>query len=184
MSFAMAKARIGTTMREALLTPRQDNNDRLLGESNREVPFWWTKTGIIVKWSIFLGFLVIFTAYVLGGYMHAKRRIRKGLKPLGYHRWLLPRAELARVDPRYAYPQANYTNYAQGPGYYGMQAMPPPPVYDPNRPPMYEGGPPMGATKLDPAQTGNYAPPPGPPPPAAVRPERTGNSNPFSDPSR
>lgn len=64
------------------------------------------------------------------GYWHAKRRIQKGLAPLAYHRvrlfssslpptqihlpaihttntsppqWLVPRAQLARVDPRYAY---------------------------------------------------------------------------------
>lgn len=92
--------------------------------------------------------------------------------------WLLSRQERAGVDPRYAWPQAQYSNYQQPganygpPGAYGMHAMPPP-VYDPNnRPPMYDGanGAPMGGTKVDPVQTGvepargEYAPPPGPPP--------------------
>lgn len=103
---------------------------------------------------------------------------------------LVGRAELARVDPAYAYPQATYTSYPPpGAGYYGMQPMPPP-VYDPNRPPQYPGGPapppPMGGSKVDPEQgAGEYAPPPGPPPPATQQPQRTGASNnPFSDPSR
>lgn len=104
---------------------------------------------------------------------------------------LVSRAELARVDPAYAYPQATNVYYAPaGQGYYGMQPMPPP-VYDPNRPPMYPGGPmppPQGASKVDPEQGGaDYAPPPGPPPPAASaqNPQRTGGSNnPFADPPR
>ncbi len=87
----------------------------------------------------------------------------------------------------------------------------PPPVYDPNaaRPPMYE--PPTDATKANSNQQQNagqsqqptdehveyapppgsppaassqlqdtYAPPPGPPP-SAVRPQGTGNTNPFRD---
>lgn len=71
---------------------------------------------------------------------------------------------------------------------YGMQTMPPPPVYDPNgaRPPMYEGPPPPGATKVDANQQPVYRPadqqaeeyeaPSGPPPVAA---QNTGNTNPF-----
>ncbi len=94
---------------------------------------------------------------------------------------------MARVDPRYAYPQpAGFTTYR--PEYHGMQnmapqAVPPPPVYDPNRPPMYSG--PDGATKVAPSQWGNepthrpqghdYEAPPGPPP--AVTADQTGSSN-------
>ncbi|KAI1104622.1 hypothetical protein F4804DRAFT_182639 [Jackrogersella minutella] len=145
----------------------EDGNGRLIW-------FWYTKTGVIVKWSLFLGITVLLALYLILGRMHAKKRVNKGLKPLAYHNWLLSRQEKAGVDPRYAWPQASFTNYQPAPGYgpggYGMQAMPPP-VYDPNnRPPMYEGGPPpMGGTKVDPMQTGvtdNYAPPPGPPPAA------------------
>lgn len=114
--------------------------------------------------------------YLILGYAHAKRRMNKGLPPLGYHRvsrtvprnpnflasrarnhtdtparpqFLVSRAQLARVDPRYAYPQpaAYGTYYPQNAGY-GMYAMPPP-VYDPNapRPPMYDGA------KIDPNQS-------------------------------
>lgn len=98
-----------------------------------------------------------------------------------FTQWLVSRAELARVDPRYAYPQSTYTNYRPGyyqqypPGYNMQNMPPPPPMYDPSapRPPMYDG--PQGGSKLAPTQ--DYAaPPPGPPP--AQR-NDTGSSNPF-----
>lgn len=103
-----------------------------------------------------------------------------------FPQWLVSRAELARVDPRYAYPQATYTNYRPGyyqqypPGYNMQNMPPPPPMYDPSapRPPMYDG--PQGGSKLAPTQ--DYeAPPPGPPPPGPRPAERndTGSSNPF-----
>ncbi|KAI6086700.1 hypothetical protein F4821DRAFT_124151 [Hypoxylon rubiginosum] len=140
--------------------------------------FWYTRTGVIVKWSLFLGITSLLAFYLIFGRMHAKKRVRAGLKPAAWNGWLLSRQERAGVDPRYAWPQAQYSNYQQPganygpPGAYGMHAMPPP-VYDPNnRPPMYDGanGAPMGGTKVDPVQTGvepargEYAPPPGPPP--------------------
>lgn len=122
--------------------------------------------------------------------------MKKGLVPLGYHRWLIRRQDLARVDPRYAYPPAMY--HPRAPGWtthrpadaYHMRDMgvPPPPVYDPNssRPPMYS--PPEGGSKINPAQgwqqqqqqqSGtDYAAPAGPPP-AVVATHGTGNTNPF-----
>ncbi|OTB00740.1 hypothetical protein M426DRAFT_324100 [Hypoxylon sp. CI-4A] len=149
-------------------------------ENGRLVWFWYTRTGVIVKWSVFFGIILLLGLYLILGRLHAKKRVRRGLKPMSYHGWMLSRQERAGVDPRYAWPQATYSNYQQGPGGpgYGMQGYPaPPPVYDPNnRPPMYEGGaPPMGGAKIDPVQSGveparqpsgDYAPPPGPPPSA------------------
>ncbi|KUI57099.1 hypothetical protein VP1G_04405 [Cytospora mali] len=178
-------------------------DDDYFGVEN-DVPFWYTKDGYIVKWVVFLTLLVTFTAWVTIGHIHARRRLRKGLPPLAYHRWLVPRAALARVDPRYAYPPpppGNNTNYYYRPGYqnqydpsYNMQNMPPPPpMYDPNapRPPMYEG--PQGSSKTAPNQ--DYEAPSGPPPTqqqqqaapaetttAAAQPvgrNDTGSSNPF-----
>ncbi|KAI0383538.1 hypothetical protein F5Y04DRAFT_27378 [Hypomontagnella monticulosa] len=154
-------------------------------QDGRLVWFWYTRTGVIIKWSIFVGITTLLALYLILGRMHAKKRVQRGLKPMAYHSWLLSRQEKAAVDPRYAWPDATFTNYQPAPGYgapnntYGMHPMPPP-VYDPNnRPPMYEGGPPpMGGTKVDPVQTGveparqpmgDYAPPPGPPPSAAQR---------------
>lgn len=46
--------------------------------------------GLIVKWSVFLGLMVLITLYITIGYIHAKKRIRKGLKPLAYHRVSCP----------------------------------------------------------------------------------------------
>lgn len=104
--------------------------------------------------------------------------------------WLISRAELARVDPRYAFQQpAGYQTYR--PNYYGMQTgmPPPPPMYDPSgRPPMYEG--PQGATKTAPNQWPQYPPPPpagrdaeygapSGPPPAQLAPNNTGSTNPY-----
>lgn len=142
------------------------------------------QTGVIVKWSVFLGLTTLFAAFLIIGYMHGKRRLKKGLLPLGYHRWLFSRAQLARVDSRYAWPQATYNNYRpeyyqQQQGYYGMQGMPPP-TYDPNaaRPPMY--APPDGGSKVDPSQEYGITPPPGPPPPPAAMPaNHTGQSYPY-----
>lgn len=162
-------------------------------ENGRLIPWWYSRTGEIVKWSVFLGLITIITVFISVGYCHAKRRMRKGLAPLGYHRWLVHRQDLARVDQRYAYPQnPTYTSYHPN-AYYNMQPMPPP-VYDPNapRPPVYQ--PPEGATKADPSQwraeptrrpaegqqTGvqdaDFVPPPGPPP-SAMTAQRTGESN-------
>ncbi|KAI0474627.1 hypothetical protein F4859DRAFT_74530 [Xylaria cf. heliscus] len=155
--------------------------------------FWYTTTGIIIKYVLFFTFLAVILGWVVGGRMHAKRRLRKGLKPLSYHAWLLSRQERAQVDPAYAYSQGPNVVYGVyrpvyggnngNPGagdYYGMHSMPPP-VYDPARPPVYDG-PPVGS-KVDPvqdrqgqaqpqpqtqglapAQAGEFAPPAGPPP--------------------
>ncbi|KAI1123166.1 hypothetical protein F5Y10DRAFT_252379 [Nemania abortiva] len=153
------------------------------------VYFWYTSTGIIVKYTLFFAFLFILAAWVIGGRTHAKRRLRKGLKPLSYHAWLLSRAERAQVDPAYAYAAQNpiyrpVYGHPNGGGadYYGMHPMPPP-VYDPTRPPVYDG--PQAGSKVDPVQdrqaqapvpaptqtqgVTDYAPPAGPPPSAAGR---------------
>ena len=42
--------------------------------------------GIIIKWLVAGGIIVFFLVWFIGGYLHAKRRVRKGLKPLCYHR--------------------------------------------------------------------------------------------------
>lgn len=143
--------------------------------------FWYTTTGVIIKYTLFFAFLFIIVAWVVGGRMHAKRRLRKGLRPLSYHAWLLSRQERAQVDPTYAYPQPGpvygvyrpaYGNGPNGGGYYDMHPMPPP-VYDPSRPPVYDGPP---GPKADGAQSAQaqgsapeYMPPAGPPPSADRR---------------
>ncbi|KAI0452467.1 hypothetical protein F5B21DRAFT_332587 [Xylaria acuta] len=142
--------------------------------------FWYTTPGVIIKYVLFFTFLFILFGWVVGGRIHAKRRLRKGLKPLSYHAWLLSRQERAQVDPTYAYPQGPVvygvyrpvygTNGNNNGEYYGMHPMPPP-VYDPSRPPVYDG--PQVGSKVDPVQDRSqgsqgsapeYAPPTGPPP--------------------
>lgn len=167
----------------ASLTRRDDDGEH----------WWYSREGYIVRWSLFLAFLLLITVYLGGGYAHARSRLRKGLMPLRYHRWMIKRSHLAQLDPRYAPPQPAYGTYRPADAY-GMNGnMPPPPVYDPNaaRPPIYS--PPEGASKINPAQgygygpaqaSGEYAPPPGPPPSGqqegvAWENGQNNNANPF-----
>ncbi|KAI1187665.1 hypothetical protein F5B17DRAFT_452954 [Nemania serpens] len=150
-------------------------------DDDEDIWFWYTTTGIIIKYTLFFAFLFIIALWVIGGRAHAKRRLRRGLKPMSYHAWLLSRAERAQVDPTYAYapppPHAAayrpvYGGDVNGAEYYGMHHMPPP-VYDPSRPPVYDGLP--AGSKIDPVQdrqgeghgqgaaAPEYAPPAGPP---------------------
>jgi hypothetical protein len=110
----------------ALLFSRRLENctfteDGYIDESSCDVPFWSSRvgaapccllktrwltpwqTGAIVKWSLFLGIIVIFGLYLLIGYVHAQKRIQKGLPPLGYHRvclaWSSSQTQNANVCP-------------------------------------------------------------------------------------
>ncbi|PKS09950.1 hypothetical protein jhhlp_004573 [Lomentospora prolificans] len=112
-------------------------------------PWWYSREGYIVKWSIFFGLFFLIGLYLLVGYLHAKARVRKGRPPLYYHRWFVSRAERASVDPHYAYPQAGYYPYQPPPPQYQMYPVAPPPVYEP----------PAGSSKADPSQ--QYWPRPG-----------------------
>jgi len=49
-------------------------------------PWWYSREGYIVKWSVFFGIVFLVGLYLLLGYLHAKARVRKGLVPLYYHR--------------------------------------------------------------------------------------------------
>lgn len=165
-------------------------------------PSHGVQDGYITRWAIIFTIIGLFIAYLVGGYYHASYRVRKGLLPRGYHRWMIKPAVLAQIDPRYGParpPHAPY--YAPPHGYtyrpadhYGMGSMPPPPVYDPNapRPPAYV--PPEGGSKVNPVQDGGpgsssqeFAPPPGPPPQGPERQQEGGaaespgnnNDNPF-----
>lgn len=44
------------------------------------------QTGYIVKWSIIAGLILVIGLFLLLSYLHAQRRLRKGLAPLRYHR--------------------------------------------------------------------------------------------------
>lgn len=56
---------------------------------------------MIVRWVLFFTIFGTITLYVLVGYLHAKRRLRKGLRPLAYHR---VRFELISAPPPISFP--------------------------------------------------------------------------------
>ncbi|PFH59513.1 hypothetical protein XA68_12245 [Ophiocordyceps unilateralis] len=132
-------------------------------EGNFIVPWWQSRTGVLVKWIILLVLVVVFTLYVFGGYFHAKHRLKKGLPPLAYHRCLVARRQPPPPPPppggdyHNAWPQQGYYGpYQPPPNGYPMNNMGAPPVYDPSRPPTYMGGPPPdGGSKVDPSQWRN-----------------------------
>jgi len=181
---------IGAQKRQDLGTGPTANPNGEVFIDDGDVPFWWTRTGQIIRWSIFFGIILFIILFFTLGNLHAKRRIRKGLVPLRYHRWMLNRGTRARYDPAYQNPSVYYNTYPPT-GQYGMQPMAAP-AYDPSapRPPMYQ--PPAGGTKVDPAQSTNrpgssgeprYNPPMGAPPPA-VQANHTGRSVESNNPYR
>lgn len=147
-----------------------------------------------MKWALFFGLLLLLVVFVVGGRMHAMKRINKGLKPLGYHRvgifdylllnytdfsqWMLSRRQRALYDPSYRPAHIYYTTHPPPQNaQYGMYPMPPP-MYDPTSapPPTYQ---PQGGSKIDPSQArpeteGSSS---APQPPPAVQPNHTGASN-------
>ncbi|KAK2593200.1 ERAD-associated protein [Conoideocrella luteorostrata] len=159
------------------------DDDIICGNGYCYYDSWWhSKTGIIVRWVIFLVIFALIMGYVIGGYLHAKRRIRKGLPPMAYHRCLVSRRSYApSTYQQQQWPQNGGGYYYQQPQQSGFQnAYPmndmPLPAYDPNRPPVYSG-PPDGGSKVDPLQNRasthrmpesnpapQYMPPQGPPP--------------------
>lgn len=143
--------------------------------------FWYSDAGIIVKWVILAGFFFFFMAWFVGGYLHAKSRMKKGKPLLGYHRWLVSYSERKRYGQT---PQNQFTFYAaQQP--YGQQSYgqpqqsygprsdgtwpEPPPMYNSDAPPGYMA--PPGATKMSPNQNAGVMemPPYGVPPPVGAQ---------------
>lgn len=120
--------------------------------------FWYSDKAEIIKWAVAGGITLFFLLWFVGGYIHARRRVRKGLKPLLYHRFLLPYSQRAQFEP-----QNNFSFYRQeNQGYPMDQYGPPPPVYNADNPQPPQYMPPPGGTKANPSQEW-IAPPPGPP---------------------
>ncbi|RMZ78085.1 hypothetical protein DV737_g4004, partial [Chaetothyriales sp. CBS 132003] len=106
---------------------------------------WWQlQTAIMVKWAIIGALFVGLLALVLGGYLHARRRMQKGKPPLSYHKLMAFYA----AHPNLAESQAYFQRHPRlqsafvphyGPGHaasaeaglYPMAsyAGPPPPAY-------------------------------------------------------
>lgn len=100
------------------------------------------QTGMAVRYSITLVLLALILLYFVGGYLHARQRVRKGLAPLPYHRWMV-----RRYTPQ---PHGYQAPGPRGsaPESYDMHVYPPPPpAYNHNEapPPVYQ--PPEGASK-------------------------------------
>jgi len=97
-----------------------------------------------VRYTIIVVLFVSISAFLLGGYWHATRRMRKGLAPLPYHAWMV-RRRAYRPQQHHQQPQAYYQPYTMH-GY--PQNSPPPPAYNPYSapPPAYQ--PPEGASKV------------------------------------
>jgi hypothetical protein len=130
---------------------------------------------MIIKWAILGSMFAFFMLWFIGGYIHAKRRLKAGKPLLGYHRVRHIRSSesfrltweqfLVSWQERKRYGQANipqnhFTFYnPQNP--YNAQQQPyqqrqdgawpePPPMYNGDAPPVY--GAPPGATKTNPNQ--------------------------------
>lgn len=48
------------------------------------------QTAYAIKWAVIAAILVAFLLYFVGGYFHARQRMKKGLPPLKYHRVCFP----------------------------------------------------------------------------------------------
>ncbi|TKX23324.1 hypothetical protein C1H76_4391 [Elsinoe australis] len=109
--------------------------------------WWWSDAGLAVRYAVVVIFFLLIIGFLSFSYIHAQRRLKRGLPPLGYHRWLVSR----RHHPQYNY--ENQNAYYQGTNYggqaYGMQnygQAPPPPAYNTwDAPPQYQ--PPAGGSK-------------------------------------
>jgi hypothetical protein len=113
--------------------------------------------GQITKYIILALFFSFFLAWFVGGYIHAKRRLKKGLPLLAYHR-VSPQSPMLQHTPNSStqflisyserkrhgqIPQNHFTFYTQPQPYHhnnqmnGQQYAEPPPQYD--APPQYFG---------------------------------------------
>ncbi|KAH9879302.1 hypothetical protein J1614_002741 [Plenodomus biglobosus] len=123
--------------------------------------FWYTDKGIIIKWIVLITFFLIFFGWFVGGYIHAKHRLRKGLPLLAYHGFLVSRSQRRRYGQA-GPPQNHFTFYQTQNPYQpnaayvqrqdGAWAEPPPLYQNSDAPPQYY--PPPRATKMDPNQRG------------------------------
>ncbi|EME79123.1 uncharacterized protein MYCFIDRAFT_34795, partial [Pseudocercospora fijiensis CIRAD86] len=101
--------------------------------------------GIALRYTVICIIFASILLFFLGGYVHAKRRLRKGLPLLGYHRWMMRRS--VREGQQYQYQQPVYSDPYQD-GYSMHGYAPPPPAYHrfDDAPPAYVP-PPAGASK-------------------------------------
>jgi hypothetical protein len=82
----------------------------------------YEQKGIIIKWIIFGVFFGVFMLWFVGGYIHAKQRLKKGLPLLGYHRVRIPlhtiislRQNALLTQPSSSFPTPNANATAKSP---------------------------------------------------------------------
>jgi hypothetical protein len=131
--------------------------------------YYYSPKEVAIKWAVVGGIFLLTLGFLLFSYIHATRRLKKGIAPLRYHRWLLSRRQRSLHEPQFAQQDFVY------------QMAPPP--YNPNypMPPTYQ--PPQGGSKINPTQSFYGNPPPGPPPGRRASPEPV-PSVPAPEPAR
>ena len=68
----------------SLLAKRQvPDSPRYTNDGN---DWYYSSTAYYIKWAVVAAIFLIFIGFIIGGYIHAKRRMKKGLAPLAYHR--------------------------------------------------------------------------------------------------
>lgn len=124
-----------------------DSNDNYEGPTYDS--WWWSPTGMAVRYTVIIFLFASLLLFFLGGYLHAQRRMRRGLPLMRYHAWMVRRAYR---QPQYQHPQAQQQN-----GYPMQGYAPAPPPYNPYSapPPAYQ--PPEGAASKVLADQQNYA---------------------------
>ncbi|EMC94997.1 hypothetical protein BAUCODRAFT_72021, partial [Baudoinia panamericana UAMH 10762] len=91
--------------------------------------------GIAVRYAVVAVLFAAILLFFVGGYLHARHRIRKGLPPLRYHKWM--------VQQRMIYVQSapmTHNRYSAHDGYAMEHYPPPPPAYTAGDapPPVYQ----------------------------------------------
>ena len=61
---------------------------RDFGDDDHDVndSWWYSDRAEAIKWGVVGGIFFIVVLWLVGGYFHARRRVKKGLPPLAYHR--------------------------------------------------------------------------------------------------
>ncbi|MCJ1373088.1 hypothetical protein MMC20_004315 [Loxospora ochrophaea] len=142
---------------DALLGKRQFDEDCDFDDDDCG---FYSQKSLIIRYSVFGGIVLIFVLVILGGYFHARRRMKKGLPPWRAHKVFLPSSQRHQGGPQ------NQFSYYQTRGdynqEYGMQSLELPAYNSDNVPPTYQ--PPDGASKIYPTQDWAAIPPAGSPP--------------------
>jgi hypothetical protein len=117
-----------------------------------------TQTGTTARYIILCVLFTLLLGYFVGGYAHARRRLKKGLAPLPYHRWMVQRkVQYARPQQQHYTPYGPYSHDPYAEGYQMHGTGPPPPAYQRDGPPAY--APPEGASKVMADQHYHHPPP-------------------------